>query len=221
MRLPWSALFPLHQTDSTLSVDINGIQFPNSHSKRRDGMVRWLHTLEIGDYNTLEWIGFAGLILIGIGCVILLLKRLLSLSVSMEIHRNDGNPNQKALPGGHEKILVMDDDNQTATTLKQILNNLGYEVVCMESGEQTVAYLSSNGADLVILDVMMDQGIDGIETYRRIRAIRPLQRAIMLSGSAHPDQVKSLRLLGVESYLIKPVTLPLLAHAIRAELDRP
>ena len=184
-------------------------------------MVKWLQTLEIGDYNTLEWIGFVGLILIGFGGVILFLKRMLSLSVSMEIHRNDGVPNPKALPRGHEKILVMDDDNQTAINLKQILNDLGYEVVCMESGEKTVAYLSSNGADLVILDVMMEQGIDGVETYRRIRATRPLQRAVMLSGSAHPDQVKSLRLLGVESYLIKPVTLPLLAHAIRAELDRP
>jgi len=184
-------------------------------------MVKWLQTLELGGYNSLELIGCAGLGLLAIVCVILLLKRMLNLSVSMEIRRNDGSPNPLTLPKGKEKILVMDDDLQMMEALKQLLCNLGYDVVCMENGENTVSYIESNGADLVMLDVTMDDGIDGIETYRRIRAIRPLQRAIMLSGSARTEQVKILRNLGVESYLIKPVSLPNLAHAVRNELDRP
>ena len=119
------------------------------------------------------------------------------------------------------RILIIDDDPDIVEAMRVVLESKDYKVVSAKSGAEGLKKIKLEKPDLVILDVMMERGIDGIETYRRIRALRPLQRAIMLSGSAHPDQVKSLRLLGVESYLIKPVTLPLLAHAIRAELDRP
>jgi len=181
-------------------------------------MASWLTNIEMGGFNTLEWLGLATLIFIA-GAIIL--KRTLRLSVSCEIRKTDAQPAAQALPKGKEKILVMDDDTLQLKSLRIILTKLGYQVVCMETGGQTVAYLKHSGADLVLLDLFMKNGMDGIETYRQIRALRPFQRAIILSGYAEPKHVSALRNLGIENYLVKPVSLPLLAAAIRAELDRP
>ena len=184
-------------------------------------MMSTLQSLEWAGLNSLEWLGIAAITSIFLLIIGLVLKRSMNLSVDVTIRQNDGAPESLSLSRGTEKILVMDDDKFMRDTLSGLLHELGYQVVCMESGEQAVAYMMKNGADLVILDLVVDGGMNGIETYRRIRAIRPLQRAVMLSGKADPDQVMAIRNLGVESYLLKPVTLPLLAAAIRHELDKP
>lgn len=184
-------------------------------------MINWLRDIEAGHLNVLEWLGIAALGILIAAVAFLLIKRFMRLSVSVDIHRDDGTPRAPQPPAGHEKILVMDDDPLTLETMKNLLSRLGYQVVCFDSGEKTVAYMETNGADLLVLDWIMGQGIDGIETYRRIRTKRPLQRAIMLSGNASPKTVTTMRDLGVDSYLIKPISLELLATAIRAELDRP
>lgn len=184
-------------------------------------MIDRLHALEMGGYNSLEWLGLASLVLILLIVAGLFFKRIMRVSVSVEVRKNDGRPAPRTIPTGVEKILVMDDDKVLQSALQQLLTNLGYKVICKDSGEETVAYLKSNGADLVLLDLVMQSGINGIETYRQIRDFRPFQRAIMMSGRADPAEVQAVRNLGVESYLIKPVALPLLANAIRSELDRP
>ena len=181
-------------------------------------MISWLHDTHIGGFNTLEWAGIlAGAFIAGA----LALKKLLHLSVSCDIRKTHTTPKPNHVPTGKEKILVMDDDALLRESLQRLLTKLGYQVVCMDTGEKTVSYFQSNGADLVLLDLFMEGGMDGIETYRRIRALRPFQKAIMLSGYADPKHVLAIRNLGVENYLVKPVSLPLLASAIRAELDRP
>jgi len=184
-------------------------------------MINAFQSHEFFGLNALEWLGLGAIVLIFLLCAMFVLQRSMHLSLSLSFKKNDGTPDSPILPKGTEKILVMDDDKLMRETLVHLLNDLGYQVVCAESGEQAVAYITHNGADLVLLDLMMEVGINGIETYRRIRALRPLQRAVMLSGHANPEQVMAIRNLGVEHYLIKPVTLPLLANAIRHELDRP
>jgi len=173
-----------------------------------------------GGFNTLEWLGCVAIISLTILLAALIVKRSMNLSVSVRITQKD-IPTHLPIPRGREKLLVTDDDPTAREAMNAVLTNLGYQVVCLESGEQTVAYLEHNGADLLLLDIFMHDGIDGIETYRRIRRSRPLQKAIILSGFADPDHVSTLRNLGIENYLIKPAPLPMLAHAIRAELDRP
>jgi DNA-binding NarL/FixJ family response regulator len=81
--------------------------------------------------------------------------------------------------------------------------------------------MKTNGADLILLDLLLGAGMDGTATYDQIRRIRPFQRVIVLSGYATPDQVAALRRIGVEHYLIKPVPRLMLAQTIRTELSRP
>jgi DNA-binding NarL/FixJ family response regulator len=75
--------------------------------------------------------------------------------------------------------------------------------------------------DLVMLDMIMDPGIDGLETYRRILQIRPGQRAIITSGYSESVRVREAEALGVGAYVKKPYLMEAIGTAIRTELDRP
>ena len=68
--------------------------------------------------------------------------------------------------------------------------------------------------------MIMEPGIDGCETYRRVLERHPGQKAIVASGYAETDRVREIRRLGAGAYLKKPYTLEKLALAIRRELER-
>ncbi len=121
---------------------------------------------------------------------------------------------------GIEKILVIDDVDDQREIARRLLEKLGYTVDVAACGEDAVKYLGESGADLILLDMIMDPGIDGLETYRRILEIRPGQRAIIVSGFSESDRVKETLDLGAGSYVKKPYRLHDMARAIRSELDR-
>ena len=75
--------------------------------------------------------------------------------------------------------------------------------------------------DLIVLDMIMDPGIDGCETYRRIIQHHPGQRAIVASGFSESERFREIQRLGVGTYLKKPYTLEKIAMAVRRELERP
>ena len=84
-----------------------------------------------------------------------------------------------------------------------------------------VNYLADNQADILVLDMVMDPGIDGCETYRRILETHPRQRAIVASGFSETERVREIRRLGAGEYIKKPYTLEKIGVAVRRELDRP
>ncbi len=118
-----------------------------------------------------------------------------------------------------ETILVVDDVAEQREIAYVMLKKLGYDVNAMSSGEEAVEYLRHHSADLVILDMIMDPGIDGLETYKKITEEHPGQRAIIVSGFAETERVKEAQKLGAGSYIKKPYTLEKIAVAVRTELD--
>jgi len=74
--------------------------------------------------------------------------------------------------------------------------------------------------DLLILDMIMPSGLDGLETYREMIRIRPGQKAIITSGFSESDRVRELQQLGAGKYLAKPYTLEQLCIAIRKALNK-
>ncbi len=88
------------------------------------------------------------------------------------------------------------------------------------SGEKALEYLKENRVDLVVLDMIMDPGIDGLETYRRIKKIHPAQKAIIVSGFSESDRVRQAQALGFGAYVRKPYVSEVLGLAVRKELDR-
>jgi PAS domain S-box-containing protein len=122
--------------------------------------------------------------------------------------------------GNGEMILVVDDVESQREISCKMLEALGYKTEAVSSGEEAVEYLKHGTADLIFLDMIMDPGINGRETYERIIKIHPKQKAIIVSGFAETDEVKEAQKLGAGQFVKKPVTLEKIALAVREELEK-
>jgi PAS domain S-box-containing protein len=120
--------------------------------------------------------------------------------------------------GSGESILVVDDVKEQREVAGSMLTRLGYRVEAVSSGEEAIAYLKASKADLIVLDMIMDPGMDGLETYRRVLAINPKQKAIIVSGFSETERVKKALELGAGAYVRKPYLLEKIGTAIRKEL---
>ena len=121
--------------------------------------------------------------------------------------------------GKGETILVVDDVETQREIATQMLTKLGYSVVSVSSGEEAVDYMKNHVADLVVLDMIMEPGMDGLDTYKKILEIHPRQKAIITSGYSETQQVKEAQKLGATSYIKKPYLLEKIGNVIRTELD--
>jgi PAS domain S-box-containing protein len=119
-----------------------------------------------------------------------------------------------------ESILVVDDVKEQRKLTISMLGKLGYQVEAVASGEEAIEYLKNKKADLIILDMIMDPGIDGTETYRRILEINPVQKAVIVSGFSETDRVRNAQEMGAGAFVQKPFILENIGIAIRKELDR-
>ena len=122
--------------------------------------------------------------------------------------------------GKGESILVVDDVEEQREIASRILEILGYSVTSVSSGEEAVDYLKNDSADLMVLDMIMDPGIDGLETYKRILEFHPGQKAIIVSGFSETERVKEAQRLGAGAYVKKPYLLEKIGLAVRDELDK-
>ena len=81
--------------------------------------------------------------------------------------------------------------------------------------------LESKPADLIVLDMIMKPGIDGLETYKRIISKYPQQRAIIASGFSETERVRETQRLGAGRYVKKPYTIEKIGMAVKNELSKP
>ncbi len=123
------------------------------------------------------------------------------------------------LMGNGESVLVVDDVAEQRTIASGMLKKLGYSVASVASGEKAVAYLRKNSADLLILDMIMDPGIDGLDTYRKILEFHPRQKAIIASGYSETERVQKAQQLGAGAYVRKPYLLEKIGLAVKKELS--
>ena len=130
------------------------------------------------------------------------------------------NVSHLAYRGKGESILVVDDVKEQRQLAMSMLKRLGYQVRAVASGEGAVEYLKREKADLVVLDMIMSPGIDGFETYRRIRKINPRQKAVIVSGFTETDRVRKVQEMGAGEFVRKPYTMEKIGLGIRKELDR-
>ena len=112
----------------------------------------------------------------------------------------------------------MDDVPEQRDIASAILKRLGYTVVATSSGEAAVDYLKTHSVDIMVLDMIMPPGIDGLETYRRVSAFKPGQKAVIASGFSESERVKALQRLGVREYLKKPYTIHSIGMAVKKTL---
>ncbi len=122
--------------------------------------------------------------------------------------------------GNGESILVVDDSAQQRDIASVLLEKLGYDVDTVASGEEAIDYLKTACPDLVVLDMIMDPGMDGLDTYKKILEICPGQPAIIASGYAETERVREAQKLGAGQYVKKPYTMEKIGMAVGMELRR-
>lgn len=124
------------------------------------------------------------------------------------------------LTGDGQHILVIDDVQEQREIAKNYLKRLNYNVITFESGEDAIEYIKSEKADLLLLDMIMEPGMDGLETYMKILEIHPGQQAIITSGFSESERVKKAQDLGAGPYLRKPYNFEKLGIAVKRELQK-
>jgi PAS domain S-box-containing protein len=122
--------------------------------------------------------------------------------------------------GNGESILVVDDVKEQRDLAAGMLRTLNYNVSSVSSGEEAVAHMKEHKVDLMVLDMIMDPGMDGLDTYRSVLEIRPQQKAIIVSGFSESDRVRAAKDLGAGAYVRKPYIKEKLGLAVRKEMDR-
>jgi len=121
--------------------------------------------------------------------------------------------------GNGASVLIVDDVKEQREIASGMLKQLGYSATCVSNGEEAVDYMKKESADLLILDMIMDPGIDGLETYKRILKLHPGQKAILVSGFSETKLVREAQRLGAGAYVRKPYTLNQLGLAVRSALQ--
>ena len=122
--------------------------------------------------------------------------------------------------GKGETIVVVDDVREQHELLVAMLSKPNYRVTSISSGEEAIEYMKTQQADLLVLDMIMDPGIDGLETYRRILELHPGQKAIIVSGFSETERVRQALDLGAGCFVKKPYVLEKIGLLVRRELDK-
>lgn len=113
------------------------------------------------------------------------------------------------------RILIVDDEDTLRTTMEDLLDSEGREIVSAASGEEALAYLEDGTYDLMIVDLIMP-GIDGLQVIDVAQKLSPQAKIIMLTAYGTLDSAIQAMRRGATDYLLKPANAP----EIEAAVDR-
>lgn len=113
--------------------------------------------------------------------------------------------------GSGQSILIVDDIEEQRELANIILTKMNYKTKVLPSGEAAIDYIKENSADMIILDMDMEPGIDGLETFKRIVETNPEQKVIIISGVIESEKVMDTLKLGACGFVKKPFRLEHLA----------
>ncbi|MHC1783469.1 MAG: response regulator transcription factor [Anaerolineaceae bacterium] len=125
-------------------------------------------------------------------------------NASFETTQSSHSPNLDALDQtkSRQRVLIIDDEEETVNLIKTVLMMAGMDVVCAESGEIALAKVDLTEPDVILLDLMMPQ-MDGWETFVHLKRITPAPIIFLTARDIKEDVVRFLR-LGVDDYISKP-----------------
>ena len=131
------------------------------------------------------------------------------------------SPLSSALPGGTEKILFIDDDEDLANLGEMMLSEMGYQVTMMTESQKALKLITSNPDhfDLVITDQTMPQ-LTGKELIQKLKQIRPDLQTIICTGHSSKVDKAEAQKLGADAFLMKPLDMSVLLQTIRLVLDK-
>ncbi len=108
------------------------------------------------------------------------------------------------MPKAKKRILHVDDERDVLEVVKTILENEGYEVVSVSSGDRALKEVDVNNFDLLLLDIMMPD-MSGWDLFSRISKIKPKYKVIFLTVLEISDErLDKLKQHGIMDYITKP-----------------
>ncbi len=135
-----------------------------------------------------------------------------------EIQKQQPSISPEKYRGQGESILIVDDVKEQREIASEMLKKMGYNVIAVPSGEEALRFLKENAADLLVLDMIMNPGMDGLETYKKILHFHPNQKAVIASGYSESARVKEAQSMGAGAYVKKPYSYEKIGLAVKGEL---
>lgn len=103
-------------------------------------------------------------------------------------------------------VLIVDDDSGTTETLSDIFTEMGHNVSMAKDGLEAIKLVSERHYDLALIDIKMP-GMNGVEAFRKIKAIRPSVKVVMMTAFALDELIEEARDLGAVDVLYKPLEM--------------
>ncbi|HME53186.1 MAG TPA: response regulator [Candidatus Lokiarchaeia archaeon] len=101
-------------------------------------------------------------------------------------------------------ILVVDDDEGICETMADILGEMNFTVNTATDGYKALELVKTHEYSMTLMDMRMP-GLDGLETLKQMRQVKPSMKVVMITAYAQDDTVGELKKVGVEAILSKPI----------------
>jgi nitrogen-specific signal transduction histidine kinase/CheY-like chemotaxis protein len=117
--------------------------------------------------------------------------------------------------GKGERILVVDDDEYAKDIACQYLKKSNYQAESVSSGEEAVKLIKKKKFDLIILDMLMSPGMDGLDTFKKIQEIKPGLKTLIASGFSETSRVREVLETGLSKFVKKPYSYAKLMSSVQ------
>jgi diguanylate cyclase (GGDEF)-like protein len=117
-------------------------------------------------------------------------------------------------------LLIVDDDISLLETIGDVFQDKGYNVAMVEDGHRAIRLVSSRYFDVVLIDLRMP-GINGLETYKKIKEITPTAAVIMMTGDSKEELVKKAIEEGAYAVIYKPFNVKRVIKVVEEAVKKP
>ncbi len=124
--------------------------------------------------------------------------------------------------GTGKKVLVVDDKEDSRGLVRQVLSHRGYEVIGAGTGEDAINMAQTELPDLILMDIRLPGGIDGLEATRRIKALPQLSHIpiLAMTASVRPEDMQRALSEGCSGFVRKPVDIDELPEQVAEYIAR-
>ena len=125
------------------------------------------------------------------------------------------------LEGSGKKILVVDDKEENRRLIRKVLSRHGYEILEVPSGELAIELAESGFPDLILMDLRLREGIDGIEATRRLKALPSVAHipVVAITASVSPEDIQRALDCGCSGFIRKPIDIDVFPDQIARYFD--
>jgi len=121
-----------------------------------------------------------------------------------------------------KKVLVVDDKEDSRVLVRKVLRLHGYEVIGAGTGEDAINMVQTELPDLILMDIRLPGGIDGLEATRRIKALPQLAHIpiLAMTASVRPEDMQRALNEGCSGFVRKPVDIDELPRQVAEYIAR-